>query len=454
MRRDLKVSKKQAQAMAARKPRSRQPTHEMVVLHTSPRRGEILSSSSSLREIYTSLKTIRGAESIYATTARRPDSKEEKSPQQELEGKSSISAPVEKEEERSTSEYAQPWPAKRESENQYAPLCVATQNKPQDKEEVKMGDPGSNSENNSPNSLPNISTSHSPCGHDSNNTSAMGVTEEYRGKELCLSHWKVFLAVGVIVSVVLVVVVLLLGIAAAGLSGSSENTERYRELEEAALGMAGLIERLETQLNTSTSALNELRSNSETLDRRISDIQRELQVQKNEIDNRIDRKLAEFKVEQEASVDAKINSEIDQLNLPMLEEAIKETEINITILKLTLMSSEERLNTLLQDEISNREQLTDQLRMDVDAVQADIKSLNTSTIPAYCNSNVYKGTADNASEATSPRIPINVVSHCNTENYYYNYTVFPCVTAANSQHTCRVQGSSVLSYRLGVAQQC
>ena len=229
--------------------------------------------------------------------------------------------------------------------------------------------------------------------------------------KFCLNYWKVFLAMGVIVSVVLVVVVLLLGIAAAGLSGSSENTERYRELEEAALGMAGLIERLQTQLNSSTSALNELRSNSETLDRRISDVQRELRVQNSEIDDRIDDKLATFKLEQEASVDAKIHSEIDQLNLPPLEEVIEQTELNITNLKRTLTFSEERLNTLLQNEIATREQLTAELRMNVDAVQADIESLNTNTIPAYCNSNVYESTADNASEATSPQIPINVVSH-------------------------------------------
>ena len=396
----------------------------MVVLHTSPRRGEILSSSSSSRDIYTSLKTIRGAESIYATTARRPDSKEGKWPQQELKGKSSISAPVEKQEEGSTSEYALPRPAKRESENQYAPLCLASQNKPQDKEDLKMGDSGSNSENNSPNSLPNISTSHSPSGYDSNNTSAVGVTEEYRGKELCLSHWKVFLAVAVIVSVVLVVVVLLLGIAAAGLSGSSENTERYRELEEAALGMAGLIERLETQLNSSTSALNELRYECETFNQKT---EFEISRQRDYINTRLEEGNKSITVLRNQWT--LLNSNISELQWSMkklnlsLQNKTATTDKAIADFRNSVTSSLEDLNDSLLTEITDRMEeaklmTQNDISMLTSAVEKAKKSIvflngnvtrlsGLHTIPTNCTSVVYKNMIENSTET---HLRINKVS--------------------------------------------
>ena len=326
-------------------------------------------------------------------------------------------------EERSESEYAELKAVRRESVNHYAPLCAATRNNPQGAGSTsstlpsvaeKGGVPAAND------STTDLDVHYSnvhvrgKARRASNSYENCKFSEEKEDvnklKNFCLFHWKTIVTVGVTMSVMLAALVVVLGIATAGLSGSSRNGERYQKLRETAVDMAGQIERLDRQLDASNAALLQLKSESDALNRKIAATGSQLSVQRGYFNTRIhenEEKIASLRRQQDTSVVSnvsKLEGEIQALNYSLLNR-IEIGERDVTELRRNVTMLTSSVNTLV--EVTVRELLAS--IADINGSVAELTGL-----PVSCASSVHESVAENSPEATSPQILINQVSHCSS----------------------------------------
>ena len=264
-------------------------------------------------------------------------------------------------------EYAELRVVRREPENHYASLLTTTRE--------KSG--RSSSDPNIPSSFAEkekttekLSSSELELHYSNVHTAPLESYEEYsegKGGSFC-SYCKLITALATVIGVVLLVG-LALGIAVASLSGNSQNAERYRKLEDTTQQMAEMIADLETQLNSSLSAVRSetddlfvhqqgFHSNTSRLEQNIQQLNRSVQA---EIAARQSQRLF-------------TNSAIDHLNTDVEQ----------------LRSSLQRMNELT---------LT---------MNTSISLLTRYTVPIGCTSTIHENVTFNSSVAFSPKLMIQV----------------------------------------------
>ena len=331
-------------------------------------------------------------------------------------------------EERSKAEYAELRAVRRESVNHYAPLCPATRSKPQG------GGAGSGSGQSNLPSVAEEGRASSSAGKDSTSDpeihySNVHIKKEARNrsncyenykfpeekesnnrwKNFCLLYWKTIVTVGGTAAVLLVALVVVLGIAAAGLSGSSSNGARYEDLQEAALEMADTIQRLQRQLNDSNAAILQLKSDSNELNYKISATESQLDAQRSDFNSKIEENrdiIDSIRQQQETSLGesiTKLEGKIQDLN-SSLSSTIQEADRNASDFRKNL--------TMLTSSIT-------QLGVSINGVIANTTALDRRvdryhSLPLNCTSLVYEYVAENSPETSSPPININQVSTCSS----------------------------------------
>ena len=321
-------------------------------------------------------------------------------------------------------EYAELKQVQRESVNHYAPLCAATRDKqagqgPQDThpgvpEEASTAD----LEMHYSNVHVAIPDSYENCDKKRKPTML---------KKFCRSHWTLTLAIVLVTISVVCVALVLVGIASAGLSGSSKNSERYQELQQTTLTMAEQIEALQTQQDGSLFDLRQLRSESRKLTNMFTEFSDSQIHNLSEFEERVRGMFATFS-----------DSQIQRLNefeerLDQIQENVdsiqRQQQVSLSSNITKLEGSIQQLNRSLLTEISDRiiqihtvdadlEQINinlTQLGSSIETVDANVVTVTgavslliTYAVPIDCPSTVYQGLATNSSAAVSPVQPYQV----------------------------------------------
>ena len=324
-------------------------------------------------------------------------------------------------------EYAELKQVQRESVNHYAPLCAATRDK----------QPGQGPQDTHP-GVPEEVAKPSTADLEMHYSNVhVAIPDSYENcdkkrkptmlKKFCRSHWTLTLAIVLVTISVVCVALVLVGIASAGLSGSSKNSERYQELQQTTVTMAEQIEALQTQLDGSLFDLRQLRSESRKLTNMFTEFSDSQIHNLSEFEERVRGMFATFSDSQMQRLN-EFEERLDQIQ-ENVDSIQRQQQVSLSSNITKLEGSIQQLNRSLLTEISDRitqshtvdadlEQINinlTQLGSSIETVDANVMTVTNAVsqliayaVPIDCPSTVYQGLANNSSVAVSPVQPYQV----------------------------------------------